>query len=88
MAELQEDTDRIQLNQEKIQCQIIADLETKIIELSKGNQEMKKCLSDLSQQNLEMKETILEVCNYNHWQKDILSEIAKKLDVTCEQYRS
>ena len=55
MAELQEDTEALQLNQEKIQCQIITDLEMKITELSTDNQEMKKCLSDLSQQNFELK---------------------------------
>ena len=88
MAELQEDTERIQLNQEKIQRQVIADLETKVTELSNDNQEMKKHLSDLSQQNLEMKQTILELCSYNHWQKDVISEIAKKLSVSSEHYRT
>ena len=88
MAELQEDTERIQLNQEKIQCQVITDLETKITELSNDNQEMKKHLSDLSQQNLEMKQTILELCNYSHWQKDVISEIAKKLSVSSEHHRT
>lgn len=88
MAELHEDTERIQLNQEKIQCQIITDLETKITELSNENQEMNKHLSDLSQQNLEMKQTILELCNYNNWQKDVISEIAKKLSISSEHYRT
>jgi hypothetical protein len=66
MVELQEDTRRIQSNQEKIQCQIITNLKRKVTELSKANQEMKECLSDLSQQNMEIKQTLSEVCNYSH----------------------
>ena len=88
MTELQEDTERIQLNLEKVQCQVITDLETRITELSNDNQEMKKRLTDLSQQNLEMKQTILEVCSHNHWQKDVISEIAKKLGVSSEHSRT
>ena len=85
IAELQEDTERIQLNQEKIRCQMkesqtVIDLEAKMTELLSDNQEMKKCLSDLSQQNLELKQTILEL------QKDVISEIAKKLSVTSEHH--
>ena len=87
MAELQEDTERIQLSQEKIGSQVkktISDLETKVTELTNDNQEIKKYLSDLSKQNLELKQTILELCDYNHWQKDVISEIAKKLSFSSE----
>ena len=82
MAELQEDAGRIQLNQEKIQCQIITNIERKITELSKANQEMEKRLSDLTKQNLEMKQILLEICNHSQWKKDVLSEIAKKVGVS------
>ena len=82
MTELQEDTGRIQLNQEKIQRQIITNIERKITELSNTNQEMEKHLSDLTRQNLEIKQTLLEVCNYSQWKKDVLSEIAKKVGVS------
>ena len=87
MAELQEDTERIQVSQEKVRNQLkktINDLEAKVTKLSNDNEDMKKCLSDLSQQNFELKQTILELSNYNHWQKDIISEIAKKLSVSSE----
>lgn len=88
MTELEEDTELIQLNQKKIQRQIITDLETKITELSNDNQDMKKCLSELSQQNFELKQTLLELCNYSHQQRDVISEIAKKLSVSQSEHHS
>lgn len=82
LVELQEDTERIQLNQEKLGGQMkktISTLETKIAQLLSDNKEMRECLSDLTQQNMELKQTLLK------WQKDLVSEIAKKLCTSSEQ---